>query len=105
MPPSTHQEILKTLAADFKYNRFEPTLANLVVQFAFAIRRSAQWPSCGFRLLFSFRPNRIDYRSVSCAAITAKGFEDIAKRLDVKDRVDALEKKMAKVETALNVRL
>jgi hypothetical protein len=37
--------------------------------------------------------------------MTAKGFEDIAKRLDVRDRVEKLEKKMTKVETALNVRL
>jgi hypothetical protein len=39
------------------------------------------------------------------ATITAKGFEDIAKRLDVRDRVEKLETKMSKVETALNVRL
>jgi hypothetical protein len=32
------------------------------------------------------------------------GFEDITKRLDVKDRVHALETKMTKVETALDVR-
>jgi enolase len=39
------------------------------------------------------------------AAMTAKGFDDIIKRLDVHERVEKLEKKMAKVETALNVRL
>lgn len=39
------------------------------------------------------------------ATMVANGFEDIAKRLDVKDRVEKLEKKMTKVETVLNVRL
>ncbi len=39
------------------------------------------------------------------AAITAKGFEDIIKRLDVRERVDQLERKMTKVESALNVQL
>jgi phosphoribosylaminoimidazole (AIR) synthetase len=39
------------------------------------------------------------------ATITAGGFEDIIKRLDVRDRVEKLETKMSKVETALNVRL
>jgi hypothetical protein len=34
-----------------------------------------------------------------------KGFEDIISRLDVRDRVDAFETKMSKVETVLNVRL
>lgn len=39
------------------------------------------------------------------AAMITKGFADLEKRLDVKERVDTLEKKMTKVETALNVRL
>ena len=39
------------------------------------------------------------------AIMTAKGFDDLAKRLDVRDRVEKLENKMTKVETALNVRL
>jgi uncharacterized protein YqgV (UPF0045/DUF77 family) len=38
------------------------------------------------------------------AAMTAKGFDDVARRLDVRERVDALEQKMKKVESALNVR-
>lgn len=37
------------------------------------------------------------------AVMTAKGFDDIAKRLDVRERVEKLEKKMSKVESALNV--
>lgn len=39
------------------------------------------------------------------AAMITNGFEDIAKRLDVRERVEKLEKKMTKVESALNVRL
>jgi chaperonin cofactor prefoldin len=39
------------------------------------------------------------------ATMVARGFEDLAKRLYIKDRVDTLEKKMTKVESALNVRL
>ena len=39
------------------------------------------------------------------AAMVTKGFADLEKRLDVKDRVDVLEKKRTKVETALNVSL
>jgi hypothetical protein len=39
------------------------------------------------------------------ATMVAKGFDDLAKRLDVRDRVEKLEKKMSKVESALNVRL
>jgi len=37
--------------------------------------------------------------------MTANGFADLEKRLDVRDRVEKLEKKMTKVESALNVRL
>jgi hypothetical protein len=39
------------------------------------------------------------------ATLVAKGFDDIAKRLDVRERVEKLETKMTKVESALNVRL
>lgn len=39
------------------------------------------------------------------ATMVADGFDDLAKRLDVRERVDSLEKKMTKVESALNVRL
>ena len=39
------------------------------------------------------------------ATMVAKGFDDLSKRLDVKDRVEQLEKKMSKVESALNVQL
>lgn len=39
------------------------------------------------------------------ATMVAKGFADIEKRLDVRERVDQLERKMTKVESALNVRL
>jgi hypothetical protein len=39
------------------------------------------------------------------AVMTAKRFDDLAKRLDVRDRVEKLENKMSKVETTLNVRL
>jgi hypothetical protein len=39
------------------------------------------------------------------ATMVAKGFDDLAKRLDVRDRVEKLEKKMTKVESALNGRL
>jgi hypothetical protein len=39
------------------------------------------------------------------AAMVASGFSDLSKRLDVRERVDSLEKKMTKVESALNVRL
>ena len=41
----------------------------------------------------------------SLATMVAKGFTDLEKRLDVRERVDALEQKMTKVESALNVRL
>jgi hypothetical protein len=39
------------------------------------------------------------------AKMVAKGFADLEKRLDVRDRVETLEAKMKKVESALNVRL
>ncbi len=39
------------------------------------------------------------------ATMVAKGFDDIAKRLDVRERVEKLENKMTKVESALNVHL
>lgn len=39
------------------------------------------------------------------AAMTANGFSDLEKRIDVRERVEKLEKKMATVETALNVHL
>jgi hypothetical protein len=39
------------------------------------------------------------------ATMVAKGFDDLAKGLDVRDRVGELEKKMSKGESALNVRL
>lgn len=39
------------------------------------------------------------------AMMTANGFSNLEKRLDVKDRIDKLERKMATVETALNIRL
>jgi hypothetical protein len=41
----------------------------------------------------------------SLAAMITKGFADIEKRLDVKDRVETLEKKMTKVDPPLNVSL
>jgi archaellum component FlaC len=37
--------------------------------------------------------------------MVAKGFEDVISRLDVRDCVEALEKQMKKVGTALNVHL
>ena len=39
------------------------------------------------------------------ARMTAIGFSELEKRLDVRERLETLEKKMTKVETALNVRL
>jgi hypothetical protein len=39
------------------------------------------------------------------ARITANGFADLEKRLDVRDRVDSLEKKVKKLESALNLQL
>lgn len=36
---------------------------------------------------------------------TAEGFADVTKRLDVRDRVEKLEKQMTKVGSALNVQL
>lgn len=39
------------------------------------------------------------------ATMVANGFSDIEKRLDVRERVEKLEKKMNKVESALNVQL
>ena len=39
------------------------------------------------------------------ATMVAKGFDEITKRLDVRDRVEKLENRMTKVESALNVRL
>ena len=39
------------------------------------------------------------------AAMTARGFADLEKRLDVRERLETLEKKMSKVESALNVQL
>ena len=39
------------------------------------------------------------------ATIVANGFAELEKRLDVQERVEKLEKKMTKVETALNVHL
>jgi hypothetical protein len=37
--------------------------------------------------------------------MVAKGFDGLPKRLDVRDRVETLENKMSKVESALDVRL
>ena len=34
-----------------------------------------------------------------------KGFEDVIKRLDVRERLEELERKMGKMEKALNLRL
>jgi chaperonin cofactor prefoldin len=39
------------------------------------------------------------------AAMIANGFADIEKRLDVRERVDTLETKVKKLESALNVQL
>lgn len=39
------------------------------------------------------------------ATMVAKGFDDLAKRLDVRERVEKLEQQMSKVGSALNVRL
>jgi len=39
------------------------------------------------------------------ARMTAIGFSELDKRLDVRERLETLEKKMTKVESALNVRL
>lgn len=39
------------------------------------------------------------------ATMVAKGFADLEKRLDVRDRVEKLEKQMTKVTSALNVQL
>ena len=49
--------------------------------------------------------NEIQNEVHNLATITAKGFEDIISRLDVRDRVEKLEKKMTTVESALNGRL
>jgi hypothetical protein len=51
------------------------------------------------------RFDSIDRRFDDLATMIANGFADLAKRLDVRDRVDRLEAKMAKVEKALRVRL
>jgi len=48
---------------------------------------------------------KIDNVEANLATMIAKGFADIEKRLDVRERVEKLEKKMTKVETALNVHL
>ncbi len=48
---------------------------------------------------------KIEEEISSLAKIVAKGFDDITKRLDVRERVEKLEKKMTKVESALNVHL
>ena len=47
----------------------------------------------------------VDQHFDALATMIARGFDDIPKRLDVRERVDSLEKKMATVESALNVRL
>jgi hypothetical protein len=39
------------------------------------------------------------------ARITANGFADLEKRLDVRERVDTLETKFKKLESALNLQL
>jgi chaperonin cofactor prefoldin len=39
------------------------------------------------------------------ATMVAKGFDDLAKRLDVRERVEKLETKVTTIESALNVRL
>ena len=39
------------------------------------------------------------------AVMTAKGFDDLAKRLDVRERVEKLEQQMSNLGSALNVRL
>jgi hypothetical protein len=39
------------------------------------------------------------------ARITANGFAELERRLDVRERVDTLEKKVKKLESALNVQL
>lgn len=39
------------------------------------------------------------------AAMTARGFADLEKRLDVRERVEKLERQMGKVGSALNVQL
>lgn len=49
--------------------------------------------------------HKIEEEVSGLAAMITKGFADLEKRLDVKDRVDVLEGKVAKIESALNVRL
>jgi len=54
---------------------------------------------------FESLENKFETEIGGLAAMITRGFDDLAKRIDVRDRVDTLEKKMTKVESALNVRL
>ncbi len=54
---------------------------------------------------FDERMDEIKKEIESLATMVANGFSDLEKRLDVRERVDSLEKKMTKVESALNVQL
>ena len=54
---------------------------------------------------FDLVEKKIEDEIHDLAVMTAKGFDDLAKRLDIHERVEKLEKKMAKVETTLNVHL
>jgi hypothetical protein len=48
---------------------------------------------------------KIEQEVHSLATMVAKGFADIEKRIDVRERVEKLERKMTKVGSALNVQL
>ena len=48
---------------------------------------------------------KIDHVEDNLATMVANGFADIEKRLDVRERVDTLETKVKKLESALNLRL
>jgi hypothetical protein len=48
---------------------------------------------------------KIEDESHGLATMVANGFADLEKRFDVRERVETLEKKMTKVQSALNVQL
>lgn len=49
--------------------------------------------------------SHIDDKNEKLARMVNTGFEDVIKRLDVRERVESLERKMGKMEKALNLQL
>lgn len=54
---------------------------------------------------FELVERKMDDKFDEVARMTANGFADLQKRLDVNDRVQVLEKQMKKIASALNVSL